>query len=737
MIRKIAIQNFRSFDPSVITAINFAPDKRVAFFYGLNGAGKSAIGQVVQSCASGQERISGCSVTTYPADARYEYLVYNERFIETHFRNRSDVPGIFTIGDPESSALEVAEGLEQELETWRAQRDNLSEQSQVREKEKSAALETALGAAWKTYTVLKDGPFKPWLPYGHSKQKFFDALQTKASTPYEGDLPSFDELAQSLSELGDSHTAHKPRIEIELPNFGRTEQDEIWTEPIVGSSDSALTALIRDIGNLDWVNQGRSYLDHSQDQCPFCQQSLPHDFPEELAKLFDASFDRRVGRATLLAENYAASVASLDQAIGHLIETEPFASENQTLALAWSNASRLLNDNAQRMASKVLSPQGAFELQPSQSLLTAVREAIDVVSNRVDDYNRRLSHRDRELKRIEQTFWHRLCAENDGTLSLYKTTSKSAQDALLAIQSAIALLRTQISEAEARLVELRAASSGTEEAVLAINARLQSLGVDSFRISRGEDDLYQLVRPGKGPDVYGSLSEGEKTLITFLYFVELITGSSVSNQSSPLDRKIVVIDDPISSLSHNFVYDIAATISRDIIALEDTRSKSVKQVIVLTHSLFFLNELIKVSKGSKNFELKRVLKKNYTTIVPMKIDDLKNDYEAWWQVVRDAYQDQVTSATAANAMRCILERFFYFTKSQQKFSDAMDKLAAQDRSFYALGRYLSHHSHGDANTLTDFGEYDVNYCLIKFKSVFDELGFTEHHRVMAGLSEAA
>lgn len=198
MIRKIAIQNFRSFDPGAVTAIDFASDKRVAFFYGLNGAGKSAIGQVVQSCSSGQEPISGCSVTTYPADARYEYLVYNERFIETHFRNRSDVPGIFTIGDPESSALEAAEGLEQELESWRAQRDGLIEQSQLREKERAAAHETALGAAWKTYAALKDGPFKPWLPYGHSKQKFFDALQAKAATPYDGDLPTFDELARVL-----------------------------------------------------------------------------------------------------------------------------------------------------------------------------------------------------------------------------------------------------------------------------------------------------------------------------------------------------------------------------------------------------------------------------------------------------------------------------------------------------------------------------------------------------------
>ncbi|OBU51750.1 hypothetical protein A9K76_00625 [Stenotrophomonas maltophilia] len=185
------------------------------------------------------------------------------------------------------------------------------------------------------------------------------------------------------------------------------------------------------------------------------------------------------------------------------------------------------------------------------------------------------------------------------------------------------------------------------------------------------------------------------------------------------------------------MYDIAATISRDIIGLKNVQGKRVKQVIVLTHSLFFLNELIKVTKKADSPQLQRVVKKRYSAVAPMKIEDLKNDYESWWQVVKDAYQDLVSSATVANAMRCILERFFYFTKQQESFNTAMEKLAAQDRSFLALSRYLAHHSHGDANTLTDFGEYDVGYCLIKFKAVFDELGFAEHHRVMAGLPEQA
>lgn len=737
MIRSITIRGFRSFDPDLNTTISFEPSKRVSYVYGLNGAGKSAIGRVIQGFSDGHEPVQNCSLNVFPQDARYEYLVYNEHFVEANFRNRADVPGIFTIGDPESSALEEAERLERDLVTFRARHDSLVEQQALREKESEDARESAIQGVWKSYTALRDGPFKRWLPYGNSKQRFFETLQSKAQLSYEGEPPELDKLAQLLTEIGDIHSVPKPRVRIDIPNFDRIEEDDIWGESIVGSSDSGLAALIKDIANFDWVSQGRPFVARSHGQCPFCQQGLPHAFHEEFGKLFDASFERRVKRAAELAKSYSDGVDALDVAIQSLLEAEAFASDSDALRLAWSDAIYLLSENAQRMSIKASSPQSAVDVRPSKSLIAHVGKVIEDVSARVEEHNRRLSRRQTELTRIESGFWFRLSSDNDGILALYQTTLKNVTDALYSIRAGRQKFRELVAQIEGRLVELRAASGGTEEAVLAINARLQSLGIDSFKIERREDDLYQLVRPGKGPDTYGSLSEGEKTLITFLYFVELITGSFASSASSSLERKIVVIDDPISSLSHNFVYDIAATISRDIIGLKDAKDRRLKQVIVLTHSLFFLNELIKVGKKEDPVQLQRVVKKRYSSIMAMKVEDLKNDYEAWWQVVKDAYQDLVSSATVANAMRCILERFFYFTKQQESFSAAMGRLAAQDRAFLALSRYLSHHSHGDANTLTDFGEYDVNYCLMKFKAVFDELGFAEHHRVMAGLPEPA
>ncbi|MFP1559147.1 AAA family ATPase [Escherichia coli] len=58
-------------------------------------------------------------------------------------------------------------------------------------------------------------------------------------------------------------------------------------------------------------------------------------------------------------------------------------------------------------------------------------------------------------------------------------------------------------------------------------------------------DKYIISRDGNNrkQDVYRSLSEGEKTLITFLYFLECCKGKTNENDTDMRD-KLIVIDNP-------------------------------------------------------------------------------------------------------------------------------------------------------------------------------------------------
>ena len=75
------------------------------------------------------------------------------------------------------------------------------------------------------------------------------------------------------------------------------------------------------------------------------------------------------------------------------------------------------------------------------------------------------------------------------------------------------------------------------------------------------------------------LSEGEKTAITFLYFVV-----SLGDQDFDLSEGIVVIDDPISSLDSSSVYQAFAYLKNAV--------KNAKQIFLLTHNFEFLKLLL-------------------------------------------------------------------------------------------------------------------------------------------------
>ncbi|HBD1361396.1 TPA: AAA family ATPase, partial [Escherichia coli] len=81
--------------------------------------------------------------------------------------------------------------------------------------------------------------------------------------------------------------------------------------------------------------------------------------------------------------------------------------------------------------------------------------------------------------------------------------------------------------------------------ITAINKILLSFGFKNFSLAPTSDSFsYRIVREN-GDNALSTLSEGEKTFITFLYFYNLIKGSN--STSGVMNDRVVVFDDPISS----------------------------------------------------------------------------------------------------------------------------------------------------------------------------------------------
>jgi wobble nucleotide-excising tRNase len=91
-----------------------------------------------------------------------------------------------------------------------------------------------------------------------------------------------------------------------------------------------------------------------------------------------------------------------------------------------------------------------------------------------------------------------------------------------------------------------------------------------------ESEGYSIKRNGK---IAKNLSEGEKTAIAFVYF-------TVHLQDQEFDVKdgIIVIDDPISSLDSNSIFQAFAFLKNTV--------KDAKQVFIFTHNFDFIRLLI-------------------------------------------------------------------------------------------------------------------------------------------------
>ena len=289
-------------------------------------------------------------------------------------------------------------------------------------------------------------------------------------------------------------------------------------------------------------------------------------------------------------------------------------------------------------------------------------------------------------------------------------------------------LKDELATIDREIRDLAGSIVGIDSALDAINNRLKSIGLDSLELVKHNDGTYCIHRGGETDGIYHSLSEGEKTLITLVYFIELVKGDiNKDGCTTPKNEKTIVIDDPISSLSSNYIYDVATMIHKDIF------EENYGQSIILTHNLFFYHELLKQSESNKFeklYDLYRVKKDEYSNIHSLGKDEIKNDYELYWLAIKSFNETDVWSPLIPNAMRNILEHYFSFVHKNDKLHKVMSELEKTDHQFKVLYRYLNRSSHSDAINISDFSIGDSQRFMDIFKKIFKETGDEEHYQKM-------
>lgn len=732
MIKTISIYGHKSFHPTTPYPVRPDHTKTATYIYGLNGAGKSAIGEVVDGLSRNDPSFAHCKIETTD-NAKYRYLVYNHHFVERLIGQ--PIKGIFTVGEADTARQQRIQEIE--AKTGKLEGQIAADGQRIQEAERNIIKELARAKddIWRAYEIGKKTSLAPLLTgYGNNKEKFFQDLRTH-TLPQDGELDTVERLEKRWADVSGTES-ERALVSLDTSAIERIERDPIWAEPVEVSNTSRLAPLVAELGNADWVARGQGYL-HG-DQCPFCQEGLPHDFKAEFAKLLEGERKAKVDKITSLAENYAAQLEVLERRMEGIL-ADPDAKE-AGLDLAWSRFRGALHDNLVLMRSKQAQPSKVVEIEPVNT--DGVQNALAKLNVLINDFNTRIRDRKGERDRIRIMFYQVLHADRVEAYTHHEALVGPMREAEAAARDGQANKKKEAGELNTELRALRRQQKGVDASIDAINDRLKSLGISSFSIQRqtGEDRVYCLQRPGVPDCSTQSLSEGEKTLIAFLYFMETLKGSHDEDENVDPKKTIAIIDDPISSLSQNYVYDIATMIHREL-ANPGDRPQRVKQVVVLTHNLFFFHELVKLHRvklGNANNKcgLLRVVKNAYSQVETLDPTKLLNDYDVWWHILNDAKAGKVPTQVVPNAMRNILEQFFTFTTGESEFPEAIKRLADVDTSskYVALDRFMDRGSHRDGinGSPIDWVDYDVDYLLGKFRAMFKAINQEQHYLMKMG-----
>lgn len=728
MITKISMKNVASYKDETTLETN----KRINLIYGLNGAGKTQISKFLAN--QEDENFKDCKIEGLSNEQ--QILVYNQDFIEKNFYDTDKQQGIFTLSEENTSIKQEIENLQKELIELKSNQDENERKLKEKQEDIIKIENDFKDDIWKI-KQNHSGNFKDFFEGKMgSKESFLNFIKSKI-----GEVLSLDTINQNinLEELKKQYNILTDTTQVKLENineisnieFKNIEDNLIFNEIIVGNQDSIIADLINKLGNGDWVKDGfDKYILQDSQTCPFCQSNtITPKFKSDLENYFDKTYENKIKEIEKLNDEYQNLFSNISN-IETFYRRDILDSKDLEFEKLYSQVKSKLEENIRKIQEKIKEPSKKIELEKTEELFQNLNNYLKQIQQKIIEFNNKLDNQENEKEKLEKQFWEFAIFEKKEIIEKYKKDKNEKEINKEILDKGNKTIKENIQNIENTIKEKQKEVINIQEAVDRINNYLKDLGILSFCIKIQDDEKqeYIIVREGENKPSFKTLSEGEKTLISFLYFLQLCQGKKEKNEAI-LD-KIIVIDDPISSLSFNYVYNIAQLIKEIFLRNKDG---NYKQIFVLTHHLYFFKELIGFKEDYKKdiYTFRIGKNENYIShIDTMKEDEILNDYQAYWQILKDYKEGKIHAILIPNTMRNILEYFIGFI--QKNKIDIIKNIENEDKEkkFEPFCRYINRESHSFMGNMSDAKEIDIDMFFEAFKKVFEYLGHLEHYDIM-------
>lgn len=676
MIDSITLKNIASYDS--INGVELSDLKKLNFFFGFNGSGKSTLAKYIYNLSlpdtEKSTEFSNCSQVGYDSENE-QILVFDENFTEINFNRNSSLKGVFSLNeqnDTIDAQIKDKEDLIVELKKEKDKKTNLKQSIDTdKNKQKRNLLEFCWNQrnTFSTFTKIS-------LAYPGSKPNHFRKLEQELQSPL-GSILSVEQLSAEYNLLYEKEIIEvKNSVNALLYREIRQKELELQVlleEIIVGNEDIDISGLIKKLNSRSWVETGIGFIEQSGEICPFCQQkTITEELKKQFNELFDETYKKKIEQLGLLLNQYKEITSSF---IDSILAIQRNFNHNNIISDIYVKLQELFDSNVAIIETKI---SNANEKKYIKSLATLKPELSSIISV-IKENNTTFSELDDKRKIFVANIWKFMASSCNERINAFKEREVKYQRINSLADELIAKYDGKVINSKAIIESLRGQTINTKEAVDNINLILRNSGFESFEIAEQDTvnniSQYYLKRPNTtdANPIFKSLSEGEKSFIAFLYFYQLCVGTD-DIQANSSKKKIIVIDDPVSSLDSQALFVVSSLIHQLILRKGDNskpnrksfKNENISQVFILTHNIYFYKEVSfdKRPMCTDYWHYKVSKVNNKTKINGQYNKTVFDDYSMLWQTTKEIKanlpEDSSLNIVIANTLRRIIESYVNF-----------------------------------------------------------------------------
>ena len=720
--------------------------KKINFIYGANGSGKTTIGKFLADQEN--ELYKNCKIE-WENPSRAEILVYNRDFKRKHFKG--DIEGVFTLGQATIEDVEKLEKLKED-------RNNKNDEIQKRENTLKTKKEESITINEKYKQKFWDEIFKKnedefsyaFVGYKNSKERFKENILERNKDYRKIKDKIFFTKEELNTECKELFKYKNEKIDLinlsfvqDIEDIKKIENNPVFEKIIVGNLDLSIAKLIKELDNADWVNKGREYIIDEEDVgiCPFCQQrTITKQIKEQIQDFFDKEYEddilnlkENIEKYNQVTKRFLATLRDIN------LIMENIELKNIKLTEFHDNLSDLeivFLQNNKCMESKLNEVSRIVNLNKSENIVNHLLNLINDTNSLILEHNKKAEKFEERKETLKTNIWNYLLFENQSLINEFLQVNDRLERAIRGIQSGINKIKKQLIELEEKIYQDEKNITSVQPTVDEINRSLKSYGFTNFKIANSpiKENSYQIQRLD-GTMATDTLSEGEETFISFLYFFQYAKGASKIEKISK--RKILVLDDPICSLDSTILYIVSSMVKSLIRDVKDGKSE-VEQMFILTHNVFFHKEASyfdgrTTTMNDINYWI--ISKDNNVSTIRSygENNPIKTSYQLLWSELKN--NENASCITIQNTMRRIIENYFGIMGKHideniiSEFESLEEKMICR-----SLISWINDGSHTIADDLyiDSYSDSKVRYKKV-FKQIFKKMGHEAHYNMMMSI----